>query len=58
MGKKLIPTGEVDLLHPKLDIGWGIKASLVIVFLMAIFAISTWGYNQVKGLAVDTKEAF
>jgi len=50
----IMPKAEVDLLHPKISIGYFVSFILIVVVLLAAWAVGNWVYGKAKAVVPST----
>jgi hypothetical protein len=50
----IMPKAEVDLLHPKLSISYAISFALIVVLILAMWALGNWLFNKGKAIVPST----
>jgi uncharacterized membrane-anchored protein len=46
----VMPTKELDILHPKLSISYAVTAILIVVMILAVLGVGYWAFNKAKSV--------
>jgi hypothetical protein len=51
---EIMPKSELDILHPKLSISYGLTAVLVVVMLLAVLGVGYWVFGRAKDVVAPS----